>query len=263
MNTIAPESRPIGYWLVHLHKLTEDEFSRLLAAEGLQRRHWQCMNTLSKQAENATDLSERLSHFRGTGEIEFDQVLTDLKARGWIGESHSGRISLTPDGVAGHAALADITSTIRQRMMAGLSETDYVATVTNLARMADSLTQTVAAQPTSPALVKTFTVRHRVDDLDTAVPFYERLTGQGAQRFAFAGAQLAAIGPILLFSGPDEAVERISAVAATVSAPDLPATITTLRQWGAEVLADISATPNGHRAVVKHPDGGVFEYVGA
>ena len=56
---------------------------------------------------------------------------------------------------------------------------------------------------------------------------------------------------------------RSAAVAATVSAPDLASTIAALRERGAEVVADISTTPNGHRAVVRHPDGGVFEYVGA
>lgn len=263
METISPKNRPIGYWLTHLHRLIEDEFGRLLAAKGLRRRHWQCMNTLSKKPGDAADLAERLRPFWRPGEIELDEVLTDLKARGWLSESDSGALMLTPDGIADHAALTATTDSLRHRMMTGLTTAEYLSTVANLARMAENLAEPATRNSTTPALVDTVTVRRRVDNLDTAIPFYEKLTGQPANRFAFAGVQLAAIGPILLFSGPDEAAKQIAAITATVSTPDLPAAVATLRRWSAEVVADVSATPNGHRAIIKHPDGGVFEYVGA
>ncbi|MEU3605553.1 VOC family protein [Streptomyces sp. NPDC035033] len=111
--------------------------------------------------------------------------------------------------------------------------------------------------------IESVVIRQRVEDLDAAVPFYEKLTGSGASRFSFAGVDLAGVGPFLLFSGPDEAVRRVAGVAATLTVPDLDAAVAEAVAAGAEVVAPPSPAPNGRRAVLRHPQGGVFEYVGA
>lgn len=105
--------------------------------------------------------------------------------------------------------------------------------------------------------------RQRVDDLDAAITFYERVTGQTAARFAFAGVGLASIGPFLLFSGTDEAVQRVAGVGATLVVADLDAAIEEAVAAGATVVRPAQPTPNGHRAVLRHPHGGVYEYVGS
>ncbi|MFU9038465.1 MULTISPECIES: VOC family protein [Streptomyces] len=51
-------------------------------------------------------------------------------------------------------------------------------------------------------------------------------------------------------------------MAATLSVPDMDAAVADCAAAGAEVIAPPAETPNGRRAVVRHPDGGVFEYVG-
>jgi predicted enzyme related to lactoylglutathione lyase len=105
-------------------------------------------------------------------------------------------------------------------------------------------------------------VRRRVPDLEAALPFYEQLTGQSAHRFAFSGARLASIGPFLLFSADGELGDQLARVSATLVVDDLQAQVERVVSWGAEVIASAAATPNGNRAVVRHPDGAVFEYVG-
>jgi predicted enzyme related to lactoylglutathione lyase len=105
-------------------------------------------------------------------------------------------------------------------------------------------------------------VRLQVDDLDAAVSFYEKMTGSAASRFAFAGVSLTAVGPFLLFSGSGEAVQRVAGVKATLPVPDLNAAVEAAVAAGAEVVMPSAQTPNGHRAVVRHPHGGVFEYTG-
>ncbi|MEU3902565.1 VOC family protein [Streptomyces goshikiensis] len=105
-------------------------------------------------------------------------------------------------------------------------------------------------------------VRQRVEDLDAAVPFYEKLTGSTATRFAFAGVNLASVGPFLLFAGPDEAVQRVAGVAATLAVSNLDTAVEEAEAGGAEIVMPIQPTPNGRRAVLRHPHGGVFEYVG-
>lgn len=104
-------------------------------------------------------------------------------------------------------------------------------------------------------------VRRRVPNLDEAVPFYEALTGSVANRFAFGGAQLAAVGPFLLFAAPADIAGKLEAVAATIKVDDVVEQARLLRSIGAEIVAPPARTPNGHRLVARHPDGGVFEYV--
>jgi predicted enzyme related to lactoylglutathione lyase len=110
--------------------------------------------------------------------------------------------------------------------------------------------------------IESVVLRQRVQDLDAAVPFYEKLTGSTASRFSFAGVTLASVGPFLLFSGPDEAVQRVAGVTGTLAVADLAAVVEEAIAAGAEVVAPASPTPNGHRVVLRHPQGGVFEYVG-
>ncbi|MFI6850906.1 VOC family protein [Streptomyces sp. NPDC050416] len=113
-----------------------------------------------------------------------------------------------------------------------------------------------------PMKIDSVIARQRVDDLEAAIPFYERLTGQPAGRFDFAGVQLASVGPFLLFCGPDEAVQRVAGVNATLAVADMAAAVEEAVAAGAAVVMPVQPTPNGHRAVLRHPHGGVYEYVG-
>ncbi|EIV94841.1 VOC family protein [Frankia sp. QA3] len=110
--------------------------------------------------------------------------------------------------------------------------------------------------------IQTVIARQRVADLDAAVPFYEQLTGLRAARFSHAGVSLASVGPFLLFAGTDEAVRRFAAVTATLTVTELDTAVGRAVAAGATVVLPATPTPNGHRALLRHPDGGVFEYVG-
>ncbi|MFJ2868060.1 VOC family protein [Kitasatospora sp. NPDC087314] len=76
-----------------------------------------------------------------------------------------------------------------------------------------------------PMTIDSVIARPRVDDLEAAIPFYERLTGQAAGRFDFGSLRLASAGPFLLFCGPDEAVQRVAGVGATLAVADLAAAV--------------------------------------
>ncbi|MFJ6717799.1 MULTISPECIES: VOC family protein [unclassified Streptomyces] len=105
-------------------------------------------------------------------------------------------------------------------------------------------------------------LRRRVNDLERALPFYEKLTGETPARFAFAGLDLASVGPFLLFTGPPEVAARFAGVSATLGVADLDAVVATGVEAGAELVGAPTDTPNGRRAVLRHPDGAVYEYVG-
>ncbi|OLZ66358.1 glyoxalase [Streptomyces sp. IMTB 2501] len=100
-----------------------------------------------------------------------------------------------------------------------------------------------------------------VDDLEAAVPFYERLSGGRALRFERGGVQVAAIGAFLLMSGPEEELEILRKVAATIAVKDVDEAHRLLTDLGALILAGPVPTPVGRNLLAVHPDGSVFEYV--
>ncbi|WP_089104094.1 VOC family protein [Streptomyces hyaluromycini] len=100
-----------------------------------------------------------------------------------------------------------------------------------------------------------------VDDIETAIPFYERLSGGRAQRFERGGVQVAAVGSFLLMSGPEAELEVLRKVAATIAVKDVDAARRLLDDLGARIIAGPVATPAGRNLIAMHPDGSVFEYV--
>ncbi|MEV2215512.1 VOC family protein [Streptomyces sp. NPDC050997] len=104
------------------------------------------------------------------------------------------------------------------------------------------------------------TLRICVDDLETAVPFYERLAGGTALRFERGGVQVAAVGCFLLMSGPEAQLEVLRKVAATIAVKDVDETHRVLSELGARIVAGPLATPGGRNLIAMHPDGVVYEY---
>ncbi|MEU6572459.1 VOC family protein [Streptomyces sp. NPDC046805] len=100
-----------------------------------------------------------------------------------------------------------------------------------------------------------------VDDIEAAIPFYERLAGGRAHRSERAGVQVAAVGSFLLMSGPEAELELLRKVAATIAVKDVDEAHQILTDLGAHVVAGPVSTPAGHTLLAVHPDGTVFEYV--
>ncbi|MEV6634872.1 hypothetical protein AB0M54_29400 [Actinoplanes sp. NPDC051470] len=99
-----------------------------------------------------------------------------------------------------------------------------------------------------------------VPDLDAAIPLYQALSGAPeVQRFAFAGVELASVGPFLLLSGPHAA--RYNNRVATLLVNDLGPVIRDITEAGGDILDGPSPAPNGARLIARNPDGAVFEYI--
>ncbi|MEW2403929.1 VOC family protein [Streptomyces sp. NPDC046862] len=105
------------------------------------------------------------------------------------------------------------------------------------------------------------TLRICVDDLETTVPFYERLAGGPALRFERGGVQVAAVGCFLLMSGPEAELEVLRKVSATIAVKDVDEAHQVLTDSGAHVVAGPVATPAGRNLIAMHPDGSIYEYV--
>lgn len=104
-------------------------------------------------------------------------------------------------------------------------------------------------------------LRIYVDDLDAAVPVYERLTGTEAVRFENGPVSVAAVGPFMVMSGPAEQLNVLRLIGATLAVGDVRAAVEELRAVGAEILVGPQQTTIGRSVVARHPDGAVFEYV--
>ncbi|MFH9040598.1 VOC family protein [Streptomyces sp. NPDC017966] len=104
------------------------------------------------------------------------------------------------------------------------------------------------------------TLRVCVDDIETAIPFYERLAGGRALRFERGGVQVAAVGCFLLMSGPAAELDVLRRVTATLAVKDVEETREVLAEMGADIIAGPLPTPVGRNLIARHPDGAVYEY---
>src|SRR5262245_32389810 len=131
--------KPIGYWLKHLDGLIEAAAERAFAEEKLTRRHWQIMNVLRESPQDEAGLTEAIRPFWGPGVITLHEVTGELTRRGWLTQDDAGRYSLTPAGLAGHAAVEEKVRGIRAAFLTGLTEEDYLGTLRVLQRIAANL----------------------------------------------------------------------------------------------------------------------------
>ncbi|UED87813.1 MarR family winged helix-turn-helix transcriptional regulator [Streptomyces profundus] len=135
----ADARRPLGYWLKHIDWRVEERFGRLLAEEGLGRRHWQVCTTLARGPIGAEGLDHALAPFLSAREPTVRPYVDQLVGRGWAMPSAGGAFTLTEEGRARHAAVAERVDVFRARVVAGLSPAEYATLLGLLERVADNL----------------------------------------------------------------------------------------------------------------------------
>src|SRR5262245_53526927 len=129
----GPAGYPIGYWLKRLDRAIDGALDSTLAAEGLVRPHWQTMNYLHEGPGDAAAVAEALRPFWGQGGITLDEVLSDLQRRALL-VNDDGRYGLTDAGKATRAKIAEQVDVTRRRLVDGIAEEEYLATVRVLQR---------------------------------------------------------------------------------------------------------------------------------
>jgi DNA-binding MarR family transcriptional regulator len=129
--------KPIGYWLKTLDRLIDENFDRALAAEGVQRRHWQILNIVKTSPVAKTKIAAALDPFWTEGAITLDEALADMTRRGWITGQEPRQ--LTQGGEKALDAIRERTN-LREKIMAGLTAEQYTQTVAVLEQMAANLT---------------------------------------------------------------------------------------------------------------------------
>jgi hypothetical protein len=132
------DQRPIGYWLRLVDGLIDEQFARTLDEHGVTRMQWQLLNVLARGQASVEMLDAAVAPFLvAGGETTLDH-LTELIESAWVDATPTG-YELTERG---HGALDRLTNVVAEQrtlMSAGVTEGDYLTTVSTLERMATNL----------------------------------------------------------------------------------------------------------------------------
>jgi hypothetical protein len=121
-----------------LDRAIDGALETTLAAEDLTRRHWQTLNFLHEGPSDASALEEALRPFWGQGAITLTQVLCDLEHRA-LAVTDDGRHALTAAGEGVRDTIAEQVDGNRRRLVDGVSQQEYLATVAVLQHMTANL----------------------------------------------------------------------------------------------------------------------------
>jgi DNA-binding MarR family transcriptional regulator len=133
--------RPIGWWVKRLDALLEQAVDLAVAGEGLTRRHWQVLHSLSEGPGREDDLGSVLADFPG----DIGTVVTGLVERKWVQRSAGDVVALTADGRSAHDRVAAAVGQVRRHVADGLSAEEYEQTVRVLGRMAENVERILRA----------------------------------------------------------------------------------------------------------------------
>ncbi|MFG2736313.1 MarR family winged helix-turn-helix transcriptional regulator [Streptomyces harbinensis] len=148
------EQRPFGYWLKHIDGAIEENMSRLFAMDGLNRRGWQVLNTISHGPVTVAELDDTMDAFLSADEPTMRPCIDRFAERGWTSTADDGAVTLTEEGRRAHQRVAEQTGVLRDRMMQCLSPQEYRVLMELLQRVATHLdalaVETPGQQPSAP-----------------------------------------------------------------------------------------------------------------
>lgn len=141
------EQRPIGYWLKLVDQLIERAFLSALDEHGVTRLQWQLLNVLARGVSTVEQLDEAIRPFLGATNPDETSAehLTELIDSAWVDATPSG-YEMTDRGRTAFGTLSDVVGQQRARLAAGITETEYNATVGALEKMARNMGWTESAQ---------------------------------------------------------------------------------------------------------------------
>lgn len=113
-------------------------------------------------------------------------------------------------------------------------------------------------------IVKQILTRIYVNDINSAIDFYEKLTTEKCEnRFEYtrAGLEIARISNLLIIAGTEQALEPFRKTSATFLVDSVSEYKEFLIQNGAVIIRDIQQVPTGFNMTIKHKDNTIIEYV--
>ncbi|MEV6326874.1 hypothetical protein [Streptomyces sp. NPDC051909] len=138
--------RPLGHWLKHIDGAIEGAMARLFAEEGLTRRDWQILNTVSYEPVPLSRIDESLAPFLSPTAPTVRPRVDALTARGWTVLAPDTTVTLTDEGHAAHRRIAAQVAALRTRITQCLSREEFGTLMTLLQRLGEHV-DTVTTEP--------------------------------------------------------------------------------------------------------------------
>jgi hypothetical protein len=123
-NASSDQSRPFGFWITAVDRLTAARFATAFEDEGITRRDWRILNIIDGTVPAGRELPDR--------------KLRRLADLGWIERTADGW-ALTPDGTAAKARLAGAVEEIRAEVAGILGADEFTAMAASLEKLARGL----------------------------------------------------------------------------------------------------------------------------
>jgi hypothetical protein len=137
------EHRPIGFWLKLVDRLIDEQFAATLEEHGVTRRQWQLLNVLAQGPATVAQLDAAVAPFlapatEGATAESSVEHLGELIESGWVDATPTS-YELTPRGEAALERLGLVVAEQRTLSTRGVTEEEYLTTVSVLERVARNL----------------------------------------------------------------------------------------------------------------------------
>jgi len=128
-----PARQPLGFWTVRAGQAIAARTRGALGDMGVQQPEWWVLHQLSSAPEGADSsyLVDKLGHNDTPEAIE--GALASVVEKGWATRS-GDTLSITDDGAKVFAKAADLQSELQRERMQGITEEEFVTTITVLQR---------------------------------------------------------------------------------------------------------------------------------
>ncbi|MEV7612488.1 MarR family winged helix-turn-helix transcriptional regulator [Streptomyces sp. NPDC089799] len=135
------------YWLKHIDGAITESLGRLFAEDGLNRRTWQVLNTISYGPTTIAALDETMAAFLSADEPTMRPHVERFVERGWAQPADDGEVTLTEEGRGAYGQVSERSGALRIRMMECLSTGEHEVLMELLQRVAAHLDALAAEAP--------------------------------------------------------------------------------------------------------------------
>ena len=133
------DTRPIGFWIKLVDRLLEERFAEIIEEHGVTRRQWQLLGVIESGGATVDQLDQAIAPVLGAGSGESAvEHLAELLDSDWVVATDAS-YELTERGRIAFSRLTEVVKGLRDQTGEGLTEDEYLATVSSLERMAQNL----------------------------------------------------------------------------------------------------------------------------
>lgn len=137
MGDMERTARPLGWWLKEADARIDAAFDRALGRLGLDRRGWQILATLARQASTQRDVAAALSRF--ADDVDIVTAVADLVDRGMVRRGADDVLELTDRGARTQEQAGRQVDVVRGRVGAALGDDGYTQLINLLRQLVEAL----------------------------------------------------------------------------------------------------------------------------